>query len=137
MTILKNILAVVISLFIGVIVNISMVMFSSSVIPPPAGSDLTTTEGLQAAMPLMEPKHFLMPFLAHGFGTLVGAILAASMAVNYKMRFAMIIGICFLAGGIMNIFMLPSPVWFTIVDLGFAYIPMAYLGGKIVLRKRN
>jgi hypothetical protein len=137
MTILKNILAVVISLFIGVIVNISMVMFSSSVIPPPAGSDLTTTEGLQASMPLMEPKHFLMPFLAHGFGTLVGAILAASMAVNYKMRFAMIIGICFLAGGIMNIFMLPSPVWFTIVDLGFAYIPMAYLGGKIVLRKRN
>jgi len=137
MAILKNILAVVISLFIGVIVNISMVMFSSSVIPPPAGSDLTTTEGLQAAMPLMEPKHFLMPFLAHAFGTLVGAILASSMAVNYKMRFAMIIGICFLVGGIMNIFMLPSPVWFTIVDLGFAYIPMAYLGGKIVLRKSN
>ena len=25
--------------------------------------------------------------------------------------------------GIMNIFMLPSPVWFTIVDLGFANIP--------------
>ncbi len=137
MTILKNILAVVISLFIGVMVNISIVMFSSSVITPPAGSDLTTTEGLQAAMPLMEPKHFLMPFLAHAFGTLVGAILAASMAVNYKMRFAMIIGICFLVGGIMNIFMLPSPVWFTIVDLGFAYIPMAYLGGKIVLRKSN
>jgi hypothetical protein len=114
-----------------------MVMFSSSVIPPPAGSDLTTTEGLQAAMPLMEPKHFLMPFLAHALGTFVGAILAASMAVNYKMRFAMIIGICFLVAGIMNVFMLPSPVWFTIVDLVFAYVPMSYLGGKIVLRKRN
>ncbi len=135
MTILKNILAVVISLFIGGMVNISIVMFSSSVIPPPAGANLTTTEGLQAAMPLMEPKHFLMPFLAHAIGTLVGAIIAASMAVNHKMRFAMIIGIFFLAGGIMNIFMLPSPVWFTIVDIGFAYIPMAYLGGRIVLRK--
>jgi len=33
--------------------------------------------------------------------------------------------------------MLPSPVWLTIFDLGFAYIPMAYLGGKIVLRKSN
>jgi hypothetical protein len=137
MTILKNILAVVISLFIGGMVNISIVMFSSSVIAPPTGADLTTMEGLQAAMPLMETKHFLMPFLAHAFGTLVGAILAASMAVNYKMRFAMIIGICFLVGGIMNIFMLPSPVWFTIIDLGFAYIPMAYFGGKIVLRKSN
>ena len=137
MTILKNILAVVISLLIGGMVNISIIMVSDSVIPPPDGANLTTMEGLLAAMPLMEPKHFLMPFLAHALGTFVGAILAVSMAVNYKMRFAMIIGICFLVGGIMNIFMLPSPVWFTVVDLGFAYIPMAYLGGKIVLRKSN
>ena len=137
MTILKNILAVVISLIIGGMVNISIIMISGSVIPPPAGANLTTMEGLQTAMPLMEPKHFLMPFLAHALGTLVGAILASSMAANYKIKFAMIIGICFLVGGIMNIFMLPSPVWFTIVDLGFAYIPIAYLGGKIVLRKSN
>ena len=137
MTILRNILAVVISLFIGGMVNTGIIMVSGYIIPPPEGTDLKTLEGLLAAMPLMEPKHFLMPFLAHAFGTLVGAILAASMAVNYKMRFAMIIGICFLVAGIMNVFMLPSPVWFTIVDLGFAYIPMAYLGGRIALRKSN
>ena len=135
MTILKNILAIVLGLLIGGTVNAGIIMVSGYIIPPPEGTDLKTMEGLLAAMPLMEPKHFLMPFLAHAFGTLVGAILAASMAANYKMRFAMIIGICFLVGGIMNIFMLPSPVWFTIVDLGFAYIPMAYLAGKIVLRK--
>ena len=137
MTILKNILAVVISLIIGGMVNISIIMISGSVIPPPAGANLTTMEGLQTAMPLMEPKHFLMPFLAHAFGTLVGAFIAAKIATNNKMTFAIVIGCCFLVGGIMNIFMLPSPVWFTIVDLGFAYIPIAYLGGKIVLRKSN
>jgi hypothetical protein len=135
MTILKNILAIVFGLLIGGIVNTGIIMVSGYIIPPPEGTDLKTLEGLLAAMPLMEPKHFLMPFLAHALGTFVGAILAASMAVNYKMRFAMIIGICFLVAGIMNIFMLPSPVWFTIVDLGFAYIPIAYLGGRIVLRK--
>jgi hypothetical protein len=137
MTILKNISAIVLGLLVGGTVNTGIIMVSGYIIPPPEGTDLKTLEGLLAAMPLMEPKHFLMPFLAHAFGTLVGAILASSMAVNYKMRFAMIIGICFLVAGIMNIFMLPSPVWFTIVDLGFAYIPMAYLGGKIVLRKSN
>ena len=135
MTILRNIIAVVISLFIGGMVNISIIMVSGSVIPPPAGANLTTMEGLQAGMSLMEPKHFLMPFLAHAFGTLVGAFIAAKIATNNKMTFAIVIGCCFLVGGIMNIFMLPSPVWFTIVDLGFAYIPMAYLAGKIVLRK--
>jgi hypothetical protein len=137
MTILKNISAIVLGLLVGGTVNTGIIMVSGYIIPPPEGTDLKTLEGLLAAMPLMEPKHFLMPFLAHAFGTLVGAILASSMAVNYKMRFAMIIGICFLVAGIMNIFMLPSPVWFTIVDLGFAYITMAYLGGKIVLRKSN
>ena len=49
MTILKNILAVVISLIIGGMLNISIIMVSGSVIPPPAGANLTTMEGLQAA----------------------------------------------------------------------------------------
>lgn len=137
MTIIKNILAVVIGLLIGGTVNMSIIMNSSSIIPPPAGTNLTTMEGLQAAMPLMEPKHFLLPFLAHALGTLVGALIAASIATDYKMRYALTIGICFLIGGIANIFMLPSPIWFTVVDLALAYIPMAYLGGKFVLRKKG
>ena len=137
MIILKNILAVVLGLFIGGTINMSIIMASGSIIPPPEGTNLTTMEGLQAAMPLMEPKHFLLPFLAHALGTLVGALIAASIAATYKMRLAMAIGICFLIGGIMNIFMLPSPIWFTIVDLGLAYIPMAYLGGKFFLRRSN
>ena len=137
MIILKNILAVVLGLFIGGTINMSIIMASGSIIPPPEGTNLTTMEGLEAAMPLMEPKHFLLPFLAHALGTLVGALIAASIAATYKMRLAMAIGICFLIGGIMNIFMLPSPIWFTIVDLGLAYIPMAYLGGKFFLRRSN
>ena len=135
MNILKNILAVVLGLFIGGAVNMAIIMVSGSIIPPPAGANLTTMEGLQTTMPLMEPKHFFLPFLAHALGTLVGAVIAASIAANYKMRFAMAIGICFLVGGIWNIFELPSPIWFTVVDLVIAYIPMAYLGGKFVLKK--
>ena len=136
MTILKNILAVVIGLIIGGTVNMSIIMNSASIIPPPAGTNITTMEGLQAAMPIMEPKHFLLPFIAHALGTLVGAIIATSIAADNKMRFAMAIGIFFLIGGIWNIVVLPSPLWFTVVDLALAYIPMAYLGGKIVLRKK-
>ena len=132
--ILRNILAVVLGLFIGGAVNMSIILVSGSIIPPPAGANLTTMEGLEAAMPLMEPKHFLLPFLAHALGTLVGAFVTARIATSNKMRFALVIGICFLVGGIVNIFMLPSPTWFTIVDLGLAYIPMAYLGGKWAIK---
>lgn len=132
--IVKNILAVVLGLTIGGVVNMAIIMISSSIIPPPDGTDLTTMEGLLAAMPLMEPKHFLFPFLAHALGTLVGAFIAAKIAANAKVTFAMVIGVCFLIGGILNIVMLPSPLWFTLVDLVLAYLPMAYLGGKLATK---
>jgi len=32
--------------------------------------------------------------------------------------------------------MLPSPVWFTILDLAAAYLPMGYLAGKLTSRQQ-
>ncbi|MEZ4979368.1 MAG: hypothetical protein R2772_08720 [Chitinophagales bacterium] len=93
----------------------------------PEGVNPADMESLKANMHLFQPKHFLMPFLAHALGTLAGAFVAALLAASNKLRLAMVIGIFFLAGGIANIMMLPSPLWFSILDLGLAYLPMAYL----------
>jgi hypothetical protein len=112
-----------------------LVMLGPYIIPPPEGIDITTMEGLKAGMHLMEPKHFLFPFLAHALGTFVGALIASLVAATHKKTFAIVIGCCFLVGGIMNIVMLPSPIWFTLLDLIVAYIPMALLGAKIGKRK--
>jgi hypothetical protein len=131
-SVIRNILAILTGVCVGSILNGVIIMISADVIPPPAGAVLTTPEGLLAAMKIMEPKHFLMPWLAHALGTLVGAILAARIAVSYKMRFAMSIGIVFLLGGAYMVAILPSPLWFSLADLLGAYIPMAYLGGRLV-----
>ena len=53
------------------------------------------------------------------------------IAASHKMKFALAIGVFFLIGGIVNVFLLPSPTWFAIVDIVGAYIPMAFIGGKI------
>src|SRR5690606_6413600 len=135
--ILRNILAIIAGVIIGSIVNMSIIMISGSIIPPPEGADVTTTEGLKAAMHLFEPKHFILPFLAHALGTLVGAFVTALLAASRKMSLAFIIGLVFLAGGIASVFMLPSPTWFTVVDLVVAYIPMAYIGGRLAMRCKN
>ena len=133
---LKNILAVVAGLIVGSMVNMGLIMISGSIIPPPEGVDLTTEEGLKAGMHLMGPQHFVFPFLAHALGTLVGAFLVAFFAATKKMIFAMVIGALFLFGGIWMVFILPSPLWFTILDLVVAYLPMAWLGGKLALQLR-
>ena len=129
--ILRNILAVIAGIFIGSFVNMGIIMISGSIIPPPNGADVTTMEGLKATMHLFEPKHFIFPFLAHALGTLVGAFLAARFAANNNARFAWAIGGFFLIGGITSVYMLPSPLWYTVVDLVGAYLPMGYLGGKL------
>jgi hypothetical protein len=134
--IIRNILAVLAGAIFGSAVNMGIIMISGSIIPPPEGVDNTTMEGLKAGMHLFQAKHFLFPFLAHALGTFAGAMLAAIIAANRKMLFALVIGGLFMAGGIANIMMIPSPLWFTIVDLFGAYIPMAFLAGKLVLKKQ-
>ncbi|MCB9024370.1 MAG: hypothetical protein H6542_07430 [Lentimicrobiaceae bacterium] len=134
-TVIRNILAVVAGALLGSAVNMGIIMLSGSIIPPPDGVDNTTMEGLKQSMHLFQPQHFLFPFLAHAMGTFAGALVAALVAASHKMKFALAIGVLFMAGGIANVLMLPSPLWFSIVDLAGAYLPVAFLAGKLASRK--
>ncbi len=131
-SILKNILAVVVGLVVGSVINMAIITFGGLLVPPPEGADVTTMEGLKVSMHLFQPKHFLMPFLAHALGTLVGSVLTIFIASTYKQTFAYVIGGLFLIGGVMNVFMLPSPLWFSVLDIVVAYLPMSFLALKIL-----
>lgn len=128
MSILKLILAVILGLVLGSVVNMALIMTSGYVIPPPAGADMTTAEGIRAALPLLQPHHFLFPFLAHALGTLAGAFIAAKIASHRNRFAALTVGICFFAGGVIAARMIPAPTWFIALDLVGAYLPFAWLG---------
>ena len=91
--ILKSILAVIAGVFIGGALNMGIIIISSSIIPPPQGADLTTMEGLKESMHLLQPKHYIMPFLAHALGTFLGALIAATIVAKHKIKFALGISI--------------------------------------------
>lgn len=135
-SILRNIAAVIAGVLVGSAINMSLINISGSIIPPPAGADVTTPEGLKAVIHLFEFKHYIFPFLAHAFGTFMGAIIAAFVATTHKMKFALGIGAFFFIGGIAACFMIPATVPFMIVDLTLAYFPMAYLGGKLASHRK-
>lgn len=135
--ILRNILGFIAGLFIGSMVNMGLIMISGSIIPLPDGVDNSTEEGLKAGMHLFEPKHFIFPFLAHALGTFVGALVTALIAGSHKIKLGILIGLFFLAGGIYMVILLPAPLWFNLLDLSLAYLPMAYLGARLVTRKRK
>jgi hypothetical protein len=132
--VLKNIFSVIFGLIVGGIVNMSILEFMMKIIPPPSGFDLNSPEGLEKAMPFFEPIHFLAPFLAHAIGTLIGALIVGFL--TKKLHLSLTVGVVFLIGGISMVFSAPSPLWFNIIDLFLAYIPMAYLGFIISLKMK-
>ena len=134
---LRNVLALLAGIAIGGGVNMALITLSPSLIPPPAGVDVNSAESLSKAMHLFEPRHFIMPFLAHAVGTLAGALAAYLIAASYKAQIACVIGAVFLCGGVAASLMIPAPTWFIALDLLAVYLPMAWLGVQIGTRMKQ
>lgn len=130
----RNILAFVAGIVAMMFVKWAVTMVGSMVVAPPAGADMSTMEGIKAAMAQFGPQHFVFPFLEHALGSLAGAAAAALFAGSHKMKLAIAIGVLHLLGGIAAAAILPAPVWFIVLDLTVAYLPMAWIGGKTAQR---
>jgi hypothetical protein len=129
----RNIIAVIVGWLVGSVVNMSIINLGNSILPID-GIDMSNMEELSNAYLSLDIEYFITPFLAHALGTLVGAIIATIIAKGNKKLMALIVGGIFLIGGIMVSFMINSPIWFIVVDLVLAYIPMALLGYLIGLK---
>lgn len=135
MRMLRLVLAVVAGFIAGSLVNMALISISGSIIPPPAGADVTTSEGLKASIHLFEPKHFIFPFLAHSLGTFIGALVAILLAPGRTAGPGWVVGVLFLLGGIAASFMIPAPLWFIALDLLAAYLPAAWLAQRLMARR--
>lgn len=131
MRILRFLLASVAALLSGLLVNGGLVALGHRIIPLPNGLSGDTPEALTAAIPFMSAEHFLFPFLAHAGGSLVSAFVASLISRNHNFWFPALFGALFMAGGIYMAVILPAPFWFEAVDLGFAYLPMAWFGYRL------
>jgi hypothetical protein len=127
----RNIIAVVVGIFVGGLVNFGLVNIGYSVFPLPAGADVSTMEGLAATIHLFGWKNFIFPFIAHAAGPLVGTFIAMIIAASHKAYIAVGMGAWFLLGGIIANIWIPAPFWFHVLDLAVAYVPMTWLGAKL------
>jgi hypothetical protein len=132
----RNVLAVLAGVIVGVLVNAAFVATCSRLIPPPAGVDMNDAESVASSIHLFEPKHFVLPFLAHALGTLCGALAAYIIAAKNKPRIAHIVGAVFLCSGVAACFIVPAPAWFIALDLVVAYVPMAWLATRLARRPK-
>jgi hypothetical protein len=128
---LRNFAAVFTGITIGMIVNMGLIILGSKLVAPPEGMNPMDAESIKTHLHLFKLQHFIFPFLAHAGGTVIGAFIAVKIALSHHFKFAMGIGVYFLVGGIMMVQMIPSPMWFIILDIGLAYLPMGWLGWRL------
>ena len=134
--ILRNVLAVVAGIAAGASVNMALVVLGARLLPPPEGVDVNDVASINAHMPEYSVPQLLVPFVAHAAGTLAGATLAARLAATRRNALAFAIGAVFMAGGVAAVRMIEStPAWFAVLDLGMAYLPMAWLGAWLAGRR--
>ncbi len=131
MVIVRNVLAVILGFVIGSIVNMCIIAAGHAIMPPPAGFDGTSMQGVASTIHLLQPIDFIVPFLAHALGPFAGILAAMFIAASRHTLIAIILGALFLVGGIVANIMIPAPMWYRIVDVVFAYVPMAFLAWKL------
>lgn len=134
--VVRNTIAVIAGIIAGWIANMGLIMLSGSIIPPPEGVNPNDMESIKASQHLFEAKHYIFPFLAHAMGSFFGALVAAFVAVSHKMKFALGLGLFTMLGGIAASFLIPAPTWFIVLDLSLAYLPFAYMAGKLAEKKQ-
>ena len=127
MGIVKGIVFVIVGLAVGSAVNMGLVIAGSSIIPAPAGVDVSDAESIAESIHLFETKHFIFPFLAHALGTFCGVLATGFLGRDNRTLLVWIVAAIFFLGGIAAVMMIPAPVMFSAIDLAFAYGPMALL----------
>ncbi len=131
MNLVRNGLGVILGFIIGNIVNMLVLTAGNAVMPPPAGFDGSSMDAVAATIHLLRPLDYIVPFLAHALGPLIGVLCAMFIAASSQKNIAIILGVLFLAGGIAANILIPAPMWYRVVDVVFAYVPMAFLGWKL------
>ncbi len=131
----RRIVFVIAGIIVGAAVNMGLVQLGTALIPPPAGVDVDTPEGLRAAMSVFETKHFVTPFVSHAVGTFAGAFVSSRWSGTPAPWPALIVALLYLIGGISMVAMIGNtPLWFVVLDLGVAYLPMGLAAHRLARR---
>jgi hypothetical protein len=123
-----------VGIVVGGAVNMALVVLNGFLFLP-TGLDWQDTAAVSAAFANAPLAAFLLALLAHAGGTFVGAAVAATIAGRAPLVHGLIVGVFFLAGGILNLRQIAHPLWFAIVDLNL-YLPAAWMGAKLVWSRR-
>jgi hypothetical protein len=131
---IRSIVAVICGLFAGGVFNMAVILVSWVIYRPPEGADMSNPEAMKTYMDSLPLAGFLLVLVAHAGGALVGGFVASLIVGRSVVVLGAIVGGFFLVGGVINLYSIPRPIWFAIVDV-VLYVPCGLLGAKLAPRR--
>ena len=126
----RNIVGVIIGVFVAGIIIWSIQSINLRLYPIPVGLDTTDMEAMEEFSKSLPAGAFITVLLSHLLGALGGAWVGCIVADRYFLKISMIIAAFLLVMGIINLLMLPHPVWFMVADIP-SYTIGAWIGYKL------
>ncbi len=128
--------SVIVGFVAGAVVIMAVEAVSQAIYPLPPGVDPKNPEALRAYMAVVPTGALLLVLLAWALGAFAGGLVASRLAGRAPLGHALAAASILLAGGIVNMLMIPHPAWFWVAGIA-VFFPAAYLGARLLGNRRE
>lgn len=129
----RNILAVVAGIITATLVFIGFEQLGQKIYPLPPGLDTTDHEVMSSYTKTLPDVAFIPVLAGWVIGSFVCGIVIGLIAKKSLRTSAYLAGLFLTTAGIVDIFMLPHPLWFVVAGI-IVFIPFTLLGVKVIKR---
>lgn len=130
----RKILAVILGIVVAMLLVALTEFVGHKIYPLPADLDFTNYEQVKSFVQTLPLGALLFVLLGWGLGSFFGGLVAGLMSHEKQMRASLIVGGVILAATIVNLVIIPSPIWFAIS--GVILVPLlAFFAGLIATKK--
>jgi drug/metabolite transporter (DMT)-like permease len=134
---MRRVLAVIVGCMVAILVLFVGEMLVQLMYPSPSNIDHTNAEELKKLMESAPPISLVLVLLSAFLGAFVGGIIATVLMKTSDKITALLVGAVLTILGILNLLVVPHPIWFIIPAL-LVYFIGAWLGMMIYSKfKKN
>ncbi len=134
---MKNrIVSVLAGIFSGWLIVALGDIINHKLFPAPSGLDYTNKAELRVFIDSLPIAAFISMLFVFALSAFIGGVVTGKIAKSNWQRLCFITGIILLVTNIINMFVIPQPVWFNIASITL-YIPFSYIGGRIINQRKE
>ncbi len=126
----RYVLPVVAGVMSGMILQVLGEKLIHMIFPAPAGLDVQNKEAIAAYMSQVPPVEFVFLLVNYAICSFVAGAVATFVVGREHRSPAIIVGSLITLGEVLNVAMIPQPIWFSALSL-LSHMPFALLAYKV------